>query len=527
MRPEPRHWGHILWARMRPFARLLLAAYIVGTLAFWIIPGRLPTGESFNMGLVDALYMAAITATTIGFGEIPFPFTAAQRGFTMVYAHLVVLCWLLFAGGFIATIQSRSFQRAFMGWRFRRQVASLREPFCVVVGYGQTGVRTVDYLTDYGIACVVIDKNPARIELLDTVDFSTPVLGLVADGSVPDNLLAAGVGRGSCSAVVVLTDSDRSNLGAATAIKLLAPDRRLFVRSEHDETGRNLLSFGVEDTLDPFRLFARKLALRVDRPMHFAVADQLLDPGQRRIEVPKPVARNGWILCGFGRLGRACEDAFGVRGLALNVIDPKVSSAPPKWVTGLGTEERTLRAAGLADVSGVIAGTNHDADNLSIWMTAKLANPDLVGIGRLNRPSSLPAFSKAGWDLIMHPADVIAEELVGRLRTPMLRGFLVHLEQQDDAWISALMGRIQALCGDVDLENWDTAIKPSRTPKLMPRLGELTIDDLAQGPVMCLKLRRSGERLMLPAGGTRLYEGDELLFWGAAEGRARMLKLFH
>ena len=526
MRPEPRHWRHIIWARMRPFAQILASAYAIGTLLFWAIPGQLPSGESFHMALVDAFYMAAITATTIGFGEIPYPFTAAQRGFTILYAHLVVVCWLLFAGGFIATVQSRSFQRAFMGWRFRRQVWGLREPFCVVVGYGQTGVRAVDYLTDYGIACVVIDKNPARIELLDTVDFNTPVLGLVADGSVPDHLLAAGVNRGLCTAVVVLTDNDRSNVGAATAIKLLSPERRLFVRSEHDDTGRNLLSFGVDDALDPFRLFARKLALRVDRPAHFAVADQLLDPGQKRIEIPRSIGRDGWILCGFGRLGRAVEDAFNHRGLALNVIDPQVSNAAPHWVTGLGTEERTLREADLASVSGLIAGTNHDADNLSIWMTAKLARPELVGIGRLNRPSSMPAFSRAGWDLIMHPADVIAEELVGRLRTPMLRGFLVHLEQQDDVWVDGLIARIHSLCGDVDLENWDTVLKPSRTPKLIGKLEGLCIDDLARGPVMCLKMRRAGERIMLPPGDTPLHEGDELLFWGAAPARAAMLARF-
>lgn len=333
----------------------------------------------------------------------------------------------------------------------------------MVIGYGQTGVRAVDYLTDYGIACVVIDKNPGRVELLDTVDFSTPVLGLVADGGVPDTLLLAGIKHGFCSAVVVLTNSDRANLGAATAVKLLAPNRRLFVRSDHDDTARNLLSFGVEDILDPFRLFARKLALRIDQPAHFALADHLLDPGQRQVDIPDDIDRDGWILCGYGRLGRAIEEAFAGRDIQLNVVDPNVTGASPSWVAGLGTEERTLREAGLGDVSGVIAGTNHDADNLSIWMTAKMARSELVGIGRLNRPSSMVAFEKANWDLIMHPPDVIAEELVGRLRTPMLRGFLVHLEQQSEQWVRDLLHRSHLTCGlSAELETWDTIIKESR-----------------------------------------------------------------
>ena len=86
-----RHWGHILWSRMRPFVLLLLSAYALGTLVFWSIPA---TGEqgTFHMSFLDALYMVAITGTTIGFGEFPVPFNAAQRGFVLViYYFLQIL----------------------------------------------------------------------------------------------------------------------------------------------------------------------------------------------------------------------------------------------------------------------------------------------------------------------------------------------------------------------------------------------------------------------------------------------------
>lgn len=137
MRPEPRHWGHILWARMRLFVFVLGAAYLLGTLAYWAIPAQLPDGTPVQTGFVDALYMTAITATTIGFGEFPYPFTASQRLFTLVFAHVVVISWLLFAGGFIATIQSKSFRTAFGAWRFRRRVRALKEPFAWSSGTGK------------------------------------------------------------------------------------------------------------------------------------------------------------------------------------------------------------------------------------------------------------------------------------------------------------------------------------------------------------------------------------------------------
>ena len=519
---ESRHWGHILWSRMRPFVLLLLSAYALGTLVFWSIPA---TGEqgTFHMSFLDALYMVAITGTTIGFGEFPVPFNAAQRGFVLVYAHLVVVCWLLFAGGFINAIQSTAFKRAFSTWNFRRQVRALKLRYMVVIGYGQTGLRVVDYLTDYGIPCVVIDRNPLKIQHLDAVSFRSPVLGHVGDGADPRVLDDAGALRSQCVAVVSLTDSDRTNLGVATAVKLLSPNRELFVRSEHDDTTRNLLSFGTEHVLDPFRLFARSLATRISQPLHFGLIDQLLDPTQTKIEVPKPVDEGHWVVCGYGRLGRSIRDALEARGLSVHIVDPAVTDAPPGWVKGLGTEDQPLRAANIDQAAGLIAGTNHDPDNLSIWMTARHSRPDLMGVGRLNRPMNKEVFEKAKWDVLMNPADVIAEELVARLRTPMLKSFIHHLEGQSEAWVQGLVQEARSRCGDEDLENWDLALTESRVPKIYSALGQMTLKQLMGPGVLCLKLRRNGEKLYRPDENTVLQGEDRLLFWGRSEARANML----
>lgn len=59
----------------------------------------------------------------------------------------------------------------------------------------------------------------------------------------------------------------------------------------------------------------------------------------------------------------------------------------------------------------------------------------------------------------------------------------------------------------------------------MTRLGRITIGDITIGRVICLKLRRGGERFMLPEANLLLEEGDELLFWGRKEARQAMLTL--
>ena len=370
---------------------------------------------------------------------------------------------------------------------------------------------------------MVIDRNPLKIQHLDAVSFRSPVLGHIGDGADPRVLEDAGALRSQCVAVVSLTDSDRTNLGVATAVKLLSPNRELFVRSEHDDTTRNLLSFGTEHVLDPFRLFARSLATRISQPLHYGLIDQLLDPTQTKIEVPKPVDDGHWVVCGYGRLGRSVRDALEARGLSVYIVDPAVTDAPPAWVKGLGTEDQPLRAANIDQAAGLIAGTNHDPDNLSIWMTARHSRPDLMGVGRLNRPMNKEVFEKAKWDVLMNPADVIAEELVARLRTPMLKSFIHHLESQSEAWVQDLVLEAKNRCGDADLENWDLVLTENRVPKIYSALGQMTLKQFMGPGVLCLKLRRNGEKLYRPDENMRLQGDDRLLFWGRSEARANML----
>ncbi|MFT6725531.1 MAG: voltage-gated potassium channel, partial [Arenicella sp.] len=61
--------------RLRIPLILLLTVYAVATLGMTLIPGIDPNGQPWHMSFFHAFYFVSITATTIGFGEIPYPFT--------------------------------------------------------------------------------------------------------------------------------------------------------------------------------------------------------------------------------------------------------------------------------------------------------------------------------------------------------------------------------------------------------------------------------------------------------------------
>ena len=91
------------------------------------------------MGFFDAFYVMSYTASTIGFGEIPHPFTYAQRMWVTVAIYLTVIGWAYAIGSLLALLQDRAFRQAVALQHFTRKVSRLREPFLLIAGYGRTG----------------------------------------------------------------------------------------------------------------------------------------------------------------------------------------------------------------------------------------------------------------------------------------------------------------------------------------------------------------------------------------------------
>ena len=65
--------------RMRAPLVLLVAIFAVATFGLAAMPGRDADGNPVRMSVFDAFYVVSYTATTIGYGEIPYPFTPEQR----------------------------------------------------------------------------------------------------------------------------------------------------------------------------------------------------------------------------------------------------------------------------------------------------------------------------------------------------------------------------------------------------------------------------------------------------------------
>lgn len=526
---------YVLLRRLRLPLITLIVVYAVSIVGFTLVPGMDDQGNPWRMDLFHAFYFVSFMGSTIGFGEIPYPFTDAQRMWTLVTIYASVIAWLYSIGAILAILQDPGFRHLLQLRSFIARVRALREPFYLVCGCGVTGIAVVRELCERGIRCVVVDIDQQRIDKLELAGMPLPIPALCADAALPDILDHAGLQHRHCVGVLALTNDDKVNLSIAIASKLLLPRRLVISRSENDVTSANLDSFGTDLIVDPFRVYAEYVALAAHSPHRHLVFDWLMNPKHRSLASVYRHAEGRWIICGFGRFGRNVGRQLEAAGTPITVIDPEPKNTLdlPHAVVGVGTEAVTLREAGVEEAVGIVAGTANDADNLSIIMTARQLNPKLITVVRQNLRANELVFANSHCDFIMQPGLIIATRILAQLKTPLLSVFIDQLMQQDEVWAHTLVNRMSAMVGDEKLETRSLRIDPREAPAVHARLEEgeaiklLTLIKNPHDPretLRCfpLMLRRGGEVHLLPGELTLLEPEDELLFCGLERELKRM-----
>ena len=517
----------LLFRRLRAPLMVLVLAYAVAMLGLVLIPGEDGQGQPWQMTFFHAFYVVTYTAPTIGYGEIPHDFTGAQRLWMMGAIYVLVIAWLYAIGTLLAVLQDPAFRRVVSVSFFRRSVRRLGEPFYIVCGHGENGQVLVRALTDEGIRPVVVDNDPERIETLKVEGLALEVPGLTADAEDPQTLATAGLYQANCAGLIALSRNDTTNLSVAVTSKLLAPQVPVFARARFRDTAANLASFGTEHILNPFDTFARRLATAVRSPSLYLLYTWLT--GLQHQPMGRAVFPPGgtWILCGFGRFGRAVREALSQADIHTVVVeaDPEGTRAPAGTVVGRGTEAGTLERAGIREATGIIAGTDSDANNLSILVTARELNPNLFTVGRQCRSFQRPTYEAAEADLIMDAGTIVTREVLSLITTPLLAEFLERTRElgENEGW--TLIDRISAVNGERLPDTWVLSLEPQASPALADFFTHETpvpLRWLLTDPqdrdqwldVVPLLLKRDGQAHLLPQLDDPVLADDCILFCG-------------
>lgn len=520
---------------MRRPILVLVTVYAASMVGWVLIPGADPENPSEPLSFFHAFYFLTYTATTTGFGEIPHAFTETQRLWSMISLYAGVVAWLYAIGAIIQLIQNPHFKQAIAEVRFARSVARINEPFVIVCGFGSTGSLLTRGLSDNGITAVILDSDPDRIIAVYLRDYRVTMYALQADARIPDRLIEAGLMRPNCQAVVALTSDEDLNVKISVTARLLNPAARVITLSTHEKYDEVLTTLGGDlHIIDPFQTFARFLGLTIRNPLiHMLNAWLIGVPGANLAMYPD-VPKGAWILCGYGRMGREIRESLNALDVRTVVIDPEVDpeEAETDGFIVDRANQKALHDAGVETAAGIVAGTNVDADNLSIVLNAQALNPDIFVVVRQNRHRNQMLFERAEADLIMQPSLVSARRILFQLIAPMLRIFFDYIREHKledrDKVLRDVIQQLQDNVGGTNPRLWTVEICAESAAALMLLLEggtPITLEQVLMDPsdrdrrLACVPLVvESGDAVTaMPALSRALKPGDRILFCGRNE----------
>ena len=506
----------LMMRRLRGPLITLVVIFAISVVGLTLVPGLDAAGRPYRMSLFDAFYVMSYTATTIGFGEIPTTFTSAQRMWMTFSIYLTVTGWAYSIGTVFALLNDSAFRRAISQQRFRTKVKHLREPFYLIAGYGQAGRALSAALDRAGQRVVVLDEDPARIDILATDQFLADVPALTADPRNPAVLGLAGLGHRQLRGVMAMTDKDEQNLAVVIAAHLLRPEVPVITRCTDRTWLGRFDDFQPEAVINPFDRYGSYLVLALNNPVTHRLASWLLQtPGSSLPPHHDRLREGHWVVCADGEFGREVARDLRSAGLEVTVTDP---------------------AEGQPDVSdavGLVAGAESDTVNLSVAAGARLENPDIYLSVRQKSIHTTALMESFAPESVFVATDLVAFEALARVEAPKFWNFIEHVMSQDDAWsdrvLKALIGRVGGRTPTAELITLDEHEAPA-VVRWLDHGHTLTIGQLLSDPddntvgiqVFPTELIRDGETTFVPDLDTELRHGDQLALLVRTHGMAEL-----
>ncbi|MDH5473824.1 MAG: NAD-binding protein [Gammaproteobacteria bacterium] len=532
----------ILRQMRMPFIVLILG-YSVSIIGMTLSPGIDDQGQIWYMSIFDAFYFVSYTATTIGFGEIPYPLSSAQRMWALVTIYVTVISWFYALGKILSLIQDSTFKEALIKNTFSKNLKNIHEPFILICGFGETGTALTKALTEKEIRVVIIEQDNEKIRALPLQQYPVFVPGMQGDARNPEHLIQAGLQNNHCRGVIAVTASDETNLKIAITSKLLNPNTCVVCRSELKEFEENMFSFGTDYVINPFETFADTFGMALHSPSLHLLYDWLTGVPNTDLSNPIYVQEGHWIICGFGRFGAGLFEHLRRYKINVTIIDPsnelrdefqsKSENKDCDFILGTGYDAHTLIMAGIENSVGIVSGTDNDSNNLSIIMTACEINPELFVVARQNKTNNERLFKATNASLIMQPSDIIARKIRSLLTTPLLIDFLSKASSQNQEWSNIAISRLSGIIGESRPTTWAITINEQDTKALYQvlkygrviRIGNILQDSNSHDVklnAVPLMLKRGNQFIMMPTDDIAIKADDEILICGTEDSKYHM-----
>lgn len=503
--------------KMRTPLIVLNIAHALPVILLTLVPGTGDNGQPLYLSFFDAMYVVGYTATTIGFGEIPYAFSYPQRIIVLITIYATVPAWLYALGSIIALVQEKTFIFALKMNTFRRRVRNLRQDFIIICGYTDAGKLLIDKLNkDNLYRIIVIDKSIEKIEALQSEMYLPSIPAIVADASMTDVLRSSGIDSPHCKFLVTLFDDDQLNLKISVRARILNQNLRIIGRSGIKQGGENLTNIGVNHVIDAFSIIAKRIDFALRSPYLFNLLSWV-QGGNLHVSKSDILPEGKYIVCAKGRFGKAIQNTLDNNHIEYTYLDINKDTHEK-----VSSDQDFFIQAGIMEAVCIIAGTNDDAINLSIIATARSLNPKIFAIVRENELEERSLFSNLKVDKIFILDQISALDGYNYIDRPMTFKFIDEISKQNkEMFVDTLLmitkqvnKRPALIEMEIDENNmYALSHYLSKEPVSIAQLLRNPYHDGEDLEIVILGLERmDGEFILLPNESTLLQPHDHILF---------------
>jgi voltage-gated potassium channel len=230
-----------------------------------------------NMSFVDALYMAVITLTTVGFREVK-ELSEAGKIFTII---VIILGVAGIAYSLRIIVEFVLYEKIGERWRIRKMNEKINklENHYIICGYGRIGEEICKQFIKTETPFVVIERNPEIIEEIKEEGL------LYVEGSAEENeiLLKAGIER--AKGLLSVLPSDADNVFVALSAKSLNPKIMVATRATDMQAEEKLRKAGADKVICPYTIGGRRLAAMVLKPTVIDFLDTVVSAGNLELQM--------------------------------------------------------------------------------------------------------------------------------------------------------------------------------------------------------------------------------------------------
>jgi voltage-gated potassium channel len=317
---------------------LLFAAVIVlGGIGYALIEG---------WSWVDAFYMAIITITTVGYGEV-HPLTPAGKLFTSMLILLgvatitytfTVLTNYLIAGKVGDVLEE---------FKMKHQIGSLEKHY-IVCGFGRVGQQVCAQLEQDRQPFVVVEANEALAD--EAKEQGYPVVR--GDAGEDQVLQQAGILR--AKGLVAAVSNDAENMFVILSARSLKQDLHIVARADTEQAVSKLVRAGADRVISPYSLGGRLIAQTLIRPDVVDFLDVVLYDDSLKLYLEDVTVTRGCALdqltVGEARIReKTGANVLGIKRGGQVIVSPPSSTQlePGDVLVALGTR---LELTSLADL---------------------------------------------------------------------------------------------------------------------------------------------------------------------------------